>query len=1256
MNSVIKILIAEHDKNDQELINAELKKGIGDFVSEVVQNESNYRKALKYFVPDVILCDYTFPSFDGPTAFKIRQQVTPETPFILVSGTIGEENSIELIKNGVTDFVLKDRLFTLNTKLARALHDAKERKEKSKTEQDLKQSEARLIKAQAIAKVGSWEMDLINLRVSWSEETYKIFEVDRRNGHITHAAFLQLIHPDDIETVNFAFQSSFSCESVNTIEHRIITSTGKLKHLEECWQIVCDEEGKALTAVVTCHDITERKKNEAALTKAYEEKNVVLESIDDGFFATDKNWLVTYWNRQAEIMLSIKKDDILGRNLHETFSDNRSAAFYDNYQRALRENCTVRFEGFSKRTQKWFAVSAFGSENGLSVYFKDVTEQKKDEEKLRESELRYRSLIEHASDAICMVDTNMKIIEINNIGCEQSGYSRAEILKLSVLDLLFEEDLKTSPLVIPTLTPGNAFVQERRLRKKNGKQLEMELSGKMMGDGRVMIFIRDISERKKTAQLISESEAKFRSFFESSMDGMLLTITDGDILAANPAACEVFKMTEKEICAAGRFGIVDSTDPRTKLLIEERQRTGRAKGELTLLRKDGSKFEAEMTSAAFTDSFGNERTSMIVRDISDRKKLENALKSEQQRFAGLYLQSPSCMGILKGPDHVYETANPLYLKLIDKKDIIGKTVKEVLPELESQGIFELLDNVYTTGKTFSANEMLIQFDYKGNGELVDTYLNFMYQAHRDNQNNIDGILFFAIDATEQVISRRKIEESENRYRQIVETAQEGIWVIDENDKTTFVNNKMCEIFECTEDEMLGKDIYFFMDDEYKKIATGLMEKKKEGHAGQKHFKYISKSGNEVWTNLSANPLFDEKGVYKGSLAMVTDITQSKKAEKRDQFQATLLNTIGQATIATDMLGKINFWNKAASAIYGWTEEEVMGKNIIEITTAQQTKERAEQIMHELMLGNNWSGEFMVKRKDGSEFPAYVTNALIYDQQQQLIGIIGVSSDITHRRQAEMLLKESNERYKSSEIQLNKLNANLKVQAKELAISNMELEQFAYVTSHDLQEPLRMVTSFLKLLQKKYGAVIDDKGNQYIEFAVDGAKRMRQIILDLLEFSRVGRTEEAHENIDLNELVDEIKILFRKQIQEKEAVIISDPLPYVPGHRSPLRQVFQNLISNALIYAGENPVKINITWIEQNDHWQFAVQDNGIGIDQEYFDKIFIIFQRLHTRNEFSGTGMGLAITKKIIENQGGKIWVESAEGKGSVFYFTLSKN
>ncbi len=238
------------------------------------------------------------------------------------------------------------------------------------------------------------------------------------------------------------------------------------------------------------------------------------------------------------------------------------------------------------------------------------------------------------------------------------------------------------------------------------------------------------------------------------------------------------------------------------------------------------------------------------------------------------------------------------------------------------------------------------------------------------------------------------------------------------------------------------------------------------------------------------------------------------------------------------------------------------------------------------------------------------------------------------------------------------NAMKEVQQKveDLERINNELEQFAYVASHDLQEPLRMVSEFLKLLDKKYTAVLDDAGRSYIRYAVNGSLRMKGIINDLLEYSRVGRTPYTLEQVSCNALADEIKELLAAKISEKKATVTLKHTADLLTWKTPLRQVLLNLIDNSLKYAApDRPPVVEIDVRELEQQWLFSCTDNGIGIAPEYSEKIFVIFQRLHTKDEYEGTGIGLAITKKIIEGLGGKIWVESVPGEKTVFYFTIPR-
>jgi light-regulated signal transduction histidine kinase (bacteriophytochrome) len=224
---------------------------------------------------------------------------------------------------------------------------------------------------------------------------------------------------------------------------------------------------------------------------------------------------------------------------------------------------------------------------------------------------------------------------------------------------------------------------------------------------------------------------------------------------------------------------------------------------------------------------------------------------------------------------------------------------------------------------------------------------------------------------------------------------------------------------------------------------------------------------------------------------------------------------------------------------------------------------------------------------------------------------------------------------------------------ELARSNAELEQFAYVASHDLQEPLRKIASFSQMLQRRYGGQLDERADTYIEFAVDGAKRMQELINDLLAFSRVGRMTEAQEEIEADVLATHAVAALASAIDETGAQVEIGDLPTVRGEPALLALVFQNLIANGIKFRGDEPPHIRLSARRDGDHWQFTLADNGIGIEPEYADRIFIIFQRLHTRATYEGTGIGLAMCRKVIEYHGGRIWLDEQVRTGATFHFTL---
>lgn len=272
----------------------------------------------------------------------------------------------------------------------------------------------------------------------------------------------------------------------------------------------------------------------------------------------------------------------------------------------------------------------------------------------------------------------------------------------------------------------------------------------------------------------------------------------------------------------------------------------------------------------------------------------------------------------------------------------------------------------------------------------------------------------------------------------------------------------------------------------------------------------------------------------------------------------------------------------------------------------------------------------------------VTASPIYDEKGKVIGSVHVARNITRRREMEDQLKLAL-----------KAKENILVELKR---SNKELEQFAYLASHDLQEPLRMVTSFLKLLENRYKGKLDSDADEFIYYAVDGAERLQKLITDLLSYSRVSSKGKDFELVDIENVLHDSVLNLNVSIEENNAQITHDPLPTIMADPSQFTQIFQNLIGNAIKFRGDDAPKIHVGVENADDKWIFKIIDNGIGIDSKHQDLIFEVFQRLHERDEYPGTGIGLSMCQKIVERHNGEIWVDSKVGEGSTFYFTIPKS
>ncbi|MFQ5470073.1 MAG: ATP-binding protein [Gammaproteobacteria bacterium] len=376
-------------------------------------------------------------------------------------------------------------------------------------------------------------------------------------------------------------------------------------------------------------------------------------------------------------------------------------------------------------------------------------------------------------------------------------------------------------------------------------------------------------------------------------------------------------------------------------------------------------------------------------------------------------------------------------------------------------------------------------------------------------------------------------------------------------------------------------------------------------------------------------------IHKNKARVGSAIAEEYRLRTAIEFrQKAIVDSMVEGLITINANGIIESFNPAAEKLFGYQSIEVIGENIKKLLPAPHYKQHDDYIKRYLDTGEGQiirkGREVEGRHKNGKLIPIYLSiSELNIDEEKYFVGI---TMDITRLKEAE-----------------NKL----RLRSEELERSNTDLEQFAYIASHDLQEPLRMITSYLQLLERKYQGKLDDQADKYIHYAVDGSKRMKELIESLLVFSRVGKLGNPLGPVDTNKVLESVMSDLGIAISDSGARIEFKQLPVVLSDSHDLYHVFLNLITNAIKYRSDSNLALNIEAIQDNDFWQFSVSDNGIGMEPQFHERIFQIFRRLHGVNEYSGTGIGLALCKKIIERHGGKIWVESEPGKGSTFFFTL---
>ncbi len=753
-----------------------------------------------------------------------------------------------------------------------------------------------------------------------------------------------------------------------------------------------------------------------------------------------------------------------------------------------------------------------------------------------------------------------------------------------------------------------------------------------------------------------EQEFQFQSkLLNTIQQAVIVTDLAGKIIFWNDFATTLYGWTREEVLGENIINIT----PSDLSLDEARIVMGRLSlgeywsGEFSVKNKAGKIFKVHVHNSPMLNS-NNELSGIIGVSYDISPEIRAKVEKDLERLDKEALIN-STEDLIWSINRNFElkAANKSFLNSMRKSH--GKEFKAGdnlldLPTL-SPDYLAYWKGLYN--KAFSGEKFNVELYSPAIGEYGDQWFDMALNPIED-KGDIIGVACYGRNITEQKQIREEIRTSEERFRVMFTHAPLGIALIDSITGDIYnVNQQFAEITGRSVEEL--KNINWMQITHPDDIAEDLYnmqlmnEGKIPGFNMQK--RYFKPDGSIVWIQMSIAPIDAKEGSNPRHLCMIENITDRKIQEESLRESNERFEYASKAT--SDVIWDWNLQNNKViragngmHELFGYDSETISRDNNfwakhVHPEDLNRVIERREKILNETQE-IYWEDEYRFLKSDGKYSFVHDKGFIIRDEKNIPVRMTGATQDISERKEVEILLKE--------------LNNKLEIRAEELEKSNSELERFAYVASHDLQEPLRMVTSFLALLEKKYNHQLDSTAQQYIHFAVDGASRMKVLIMDLLQYSRTSRSRDAVGNTDMNSVLKEVLQTFDEKIKELKAEFRVSTLPILPNtRRTQMVQLMQNLVGNALKYHGNKKPEIEISAAENEKDFIFCVKDNGIGFDKKYAERIFVIFQRLHSRSEYSGTGIGLSICKKIIEIHGGNIWVESEIGKGSSFYFSIPK-
>jgi len=1108
-------------------------------------------------------------------------------------------------------------------------------------EESLRKSEERFKLASLATNDVIYDWDVTKKEGLFSENYKKVFGYN--NNIVKFDKWKKNIHPDDVEHIlSVTNPIIYDSGETWTCEYRFRRADGTYAFVIDSGYVIRNDEGKPVRLIGSMMDFSERKWAEDNLRKSEEHYRTLMKAIPDLMFRLDSKGRIIDYHADDVSMLFVPPEKFLGKKYYEVLPQNIADQYTEVMKKAKKSGEIEKYEYEAEINNELHFYEArtnyFGDET--VVIIRDITDRRKTEKALIESEKKYRTIFENVQDIFYQADMNGIITEISPSVFRYSGYKREELIGKSA-DIFYVNGADRDKYINDLIKFGKVSDYELRLKSKDDRLIYASLNSHLIYDPDkkpigIEGTLRDISLRKKYEQDLIESEERFRKLFEDSSFGIALVGFDFKFIKVNNEFSKMMGYSEKELTL---LTFKDITHPEhlneniasiNKLISGE---LSLYKTEKRYIRKNKEISWGELNISIVKNSEGDFLYFLaIVEDITPRKMAEQAVRESEEHFKNIVRNAEAAYFRIN-TDGLIEEVNNSWLRIhkySNSDEVIGKHFSLTQVESDLKDANTIVKSLLK-GKPIETGE----FSRKCKDGSIG-YHTFSVSPVLSN-GKITGIEGFLIDVTEQKAALDALRESQERYKILIETMNEGIILVDNNDEVQFINKRGCDIYGYEPEELIGRIGYeLLIHDEDKDIIRNKNKTRLMNLSDSYEVRGRKKSGETIWLNINGAPVKDKNGVIIGSVGLISDITEKKNQQEDLMKLSRAVQQSPSSIVITDLKGIIEYVNPKFVEVTGYLPEEAIGKNPRILKSGEKSSDEYKEMWDSLIKGNDWFGEFHNKKKNGELYWEFASLSPIRNSDGVITHYLAVKEDITEKKEKELELIKAKEKAEESE------------RLKSSFLANM---------SHELRTPMVGILGFAELMKNVA------ENNELKDFADNiskSGKRLLETLNLILDLSRIeaGRVDVKSGEVNLVSLTSEVCENYRNEAEKKKIKFTFTSDKDVIAAKIDERMVYEsinNLVNNALKYTKSGEIKVSVKSDELRKIAGIIISDTGIGIEKENLNVIFEEFRQVSEgySRSFEGTGLGLTITKNFIEKNGGKILVESEIGVGTTFTIEL---